>query len=69
MMYQEKKHQSCNRLFLIIMPNSWPARSAIVGDFVVKFRNYIEKQLQSYDVYLVIDKYTEYSYTIQTKHT
>ena len=32
-----------------------------VGDFVVKFRNYIEKQLQSYDVYLVFDRYREYS--------
>ena len=37
----------------------WPASSATVGDFVVKFRNYIEKQLQSYDIYLVFDR--EYS--------
>ena len=28
--------------------------------FVVKFRNYIEKQFQSYDVYLVSDRYREY---------
>ena len=31
---------------------SWPSSSATVGDFVIKFRNYIEKHLQSYDVYL-----------------
>ena len=39
----------------------WPASSATVGDFVVKFRKYIEKLLQSYDVYLVFDRYREYS--------
>ena len=39
----------------------WPASSATVGDFVVKLRNCIEKQLQSYDVYLVFDRYREYS--------
>ena len=39
----------------------WPASSATVGDFVVKFRNYIEKQLQSYNVYLVFDRYRKYS--------
>ena len=39
----------------------WPASSATVGDFVVKFRNYIEKQPQSYDVYLVFDRYRECS--------
>ena len=39
----------------------WPASSATVGDFVVKFRKNIEKQLQSYDVYPVFDRYREYS--------
>ena len=39
----------------------WPASRATVGDFVVKFRNYIEKQLQSLDFYLVFDKYRKYS--------
>ena len=39
----------------------WPASSATVGDFVINFRNYIEKQLQRYDVYLVFDRYKEYS--------
>ena len=39
----------------------WPASSATVGDFVVKFRSYIEKQLQSNDVYLFFDRYREYS--------
>ena len=39
----------------------WPASRATVGDFVVKFRNNIEKQLQSYDVYLVFDRYRVYS--------
>ena len=39
----------------------WPASSETVGYFAVKFRNYIEKQLQSYDVYLVFDRYREYS--------
>ena len=29
----------------------WPASCATVGDFVVKFRNFIKKQLQSYDVH------------------
>ena len=45
----------------------WPASSATVGDFVVKFRNYIEKQLQSYNVYLVFDRYREYSTKSVTK--
>ena len=40
---------------------SWPASSATVGDFVINFRNYIEKQLQRYDVYLVFDRYKGYS--------
>ena len=31
------------------------------GDCVVKFRYCIEKQLQSYDVYLVFDRYRDYS--------
>ena len=39
----------------------WPPSSATVEDFVISFRNYIEKQLQSSDVYLVFDRYKEYS--------
>ena len=34
----------------------WSASSATVGDFVIKFKNYIEKQLQSQDVYLVLER-------------
>ena len=44
-------------LYLVL----WPASRATVGDFAVKFRNYIEKQLQGYDIYLVFDRYREYS--------
>ena len=61
MMCQESNIHSCNRKFYNSMPNPWPASHATVRDFVVKFRKYIEKQLQSYDVYLVFDRYTEYS--------
>ena len=39
----------------------WPASRVTVGDFVLKFRNYIKKQLQSYYVYLVFDRYRKYS--------
>ena len=39
----------------------WPTNSATVGDFVVKFRNYTEKQLQNYDICLVFDLYRENS--------
>ena len=39
----------------------YPVSSVTVGYFVVKFRSYFEKQLPSYDVYLVFDRYTEYS--------
>ena len=39
----------------------WPASCATVGNFVVRYRNYIKKQLQSYNVYLVFDRYREYS--------
>ena len=41
----------------------WPPSSATVEDFVISFRNDIEKRLQSSDVYLVFDRYTckEYS--------
>ena len=61
-MYQESNLRSCNRwLCNIIHSIPWSASSAIVGDFVVKFRNYIEKQLQSYDVNLVFDRYRDYS--------
>ena len=35
--------------------------SATVEDCVISFRNYIEKQFQSSDVYLVFDRYKEYS--------
>ena len=48
-------------MVLQLYPISWPASSAKVGDFVVEFRNYIEEQLQSYDVYLVFDRNREYS--------
>ena len=44
---------------LYVIP--WPKSNATVGDFVIQFRNYIEKQLQSYDVYLVFDRYRDYS--------
>ena len=39
----------------------WPPSSATVEDFVISFRNYIEKRLQSSDAYLVFDRYKEYS--------
>ena len=45
----------------------WPASSVTFGDFVVKFRNCIEKQLQSCDVYLVFDRYREYSTKCNTR--
>ena len=45
----------------IFFVQSWPSSSATEGDFVIKYRNYIEKHLQSYDVYLVFDRYREYS--------
>ena len=39
----------------------WSASSATVEDFVVKIRNYNEKLLQSFDVYLLFNRYREYS--------
>ena len=39
----------------------WPASCATVGNLLVRCRNYIEKQLKSYNVYLVFDRYREYS--------
>ena len=59
-MYQESNlHSLIDGSAILYIPRS--ASSAIVGDFVVKFRNYIEKQLQSYDVKLVFDRYRDYS--------
>ena len=39
----------------------WPSSSATVEDFVIKFRKYIENHLKTNDVYLVFDRYKEYS--------
>ena len=39
----------------------WPPSSVTVEDFVISFRNYIEKRLHSSDAYLVFDRYKEYS--------
>ena len=38
-----------------------PPSNVTVEDFVISFRNYIEKRLQSSDAYLVFDRCKEYS--------
>ena len=48
-------------MVLQLYPIPWLASSATDGDVVVKFKNYIEEQLQSYSVYLIFDRYREYS--------
>ena len=58
-MQQESNLYSCLDSSAIVYLIPWPASSATVGDFVVKFRNCIEKRLQSYGVYLVFDRYGE----------
>ena len=40
---------------------SWPPSSGTVGDLVVTYRAYIEKRPKTYDVYLVFDRYREFS--------
>ena len=39
----------------------WPPMTGTVGDFVKKYRNYVERRLASCDVYLVFDRYRDYS--------
>ncbi|KAJ8317814.1 hypothetical protein KUTeg_004634 [Tegillarca granosa] len=38
----------------------WPS-NATVNDFIVNFRKYVERKLTAYDVYLVFDRYRDYS--------
>ena len=38
----------------------WPAKGTVL-DFVQNFKNYLEKRLQNVDVYLVFDRYRDYS--------
>ena len=68
--YRKRCHQDVSRKHIstvvidvsaILYPIPWTASHATVGAFVAKFRNYIKKQLQSYDFYLVFDWYREYN--------
>ena len=40
---------------------SWPTYTGTVGDLVNTYREYIEKRLKTYDIYLVFDRYREFS--------
>ena len=40
---------------------SWPPYTGTVVDLVVAYREYIEKRLKTYDIYLVFDRYREFS--------
>ena len=40
---------------------SWPSYTGTVGDLVVAYREYIGKRLKTYDIYLVFDRYREFS--------
>ena len=40
---------------------SWPPYTGTVGDLVVAYRDYIEKCLKTYNIYLVFDRYREFS--------
>ena len=40
---------------------SWPPYTGTVGDLVVAYRKYIEKRLKTYDIYVLFDRYREFS--------
>ena len=46
----------------------WPS-SGTVGDFVTKYRHFIESKLVDKDVYVIFDRYREYSTKCTTRET
>ena len=51
----------CAILWCIAWPTSSPTNKALVKDFVESFKKYLQQQLSWGDVYLVYDRYIEFS--------
>ena len=51
----------CVILWYIAWPTSSPTNKALVKDFVESFKKYLQQQLSWGDVYLVFDRYIEFS--------
>ncbi len=53
--------EGCALLWIPHWPRSSPIKPSIVMDFVNKFKDHIERKLQLGDVYLIFDRYEDYS--------
>ena len=57
----------CAILWCIAWPTSCPTNQALVKDFVESFKKYLQQQLRWGDVYLVFDRYIEFSTKYSTR--
>ena len=51
----------CAILWYIAWPTSSPMNQALVKDYVESFKQYLQQHLTSGDVYLIFDRYIEFS--------